>query len=259
MTFAPPASVAGLLPTDERRETKLHARRCAESLTVASRLPPHPGPLPQGEGTPDPALRRVEALWIGEDAASDSPSPQGREGRGEGEATLETPMRLRMADEFNYARSMTPPRLTRVARMPRKHDSRAEKLLWHWRCDRRFAEYKFRRQHPLGPGVFGSYKAPSPLPWPSPSGRGNTASRLATSRGALDWRKHSVRLSLSSGSRGDREETLRKPARLRCEKAAIRDTIWRTLQERAPQPLPDYCRPMSEGKQSSTPGDAPSP
>src|SRR6266702_2550510 len=45
----------------ERRKTKPHARRGAESLAVASRLPPHPGPLPQGEGTLHPALRRVEA------------------------------------------------------------------------------------------------------------------------------------------------------------------------------------------------------
>ena len=37
-----PASIAGLLPADERRKTKLHARQSAESLTVASCLPPHP-------------------------------------------------------------------------------------------------------------------------------------------------------------------------------------------------------------------------
>src|SRR6266852_7182728 len=43
-------------------------------------VPPHPYPLPQGEGTPHPALQRAEALWIGENAASDSPSPQGRAG-----------------------------------------------------------------------------------------------------------------------------------------------------------------------------------
>jgi hypothetical protein len=35
---------------------------------------------PKGEGTPHPALGRVEALWIGESAAEDSPSPCGRAG-----------------------------------------------------------------------------------------------------------------------------------------------------------------------------------
>src|SRR5216684_1295761 len=34
--------------------------------------------LPQGEGTPRPALGRVEALWICESAADGSPSPHGR-------------------------------------------------------------------------------------------------------------------------------------------------------------------------------------
>ena len=31
--------------------------------------------------------------------------------------------------------------------------------------------------------------------------------------------------------------------RLRREKQAVRDAIWQALQERAPKPLPDYCRP----------------
>src|SRR2546425_607477 len=48
------------------------------------------------------------------------PLPKG-EGRGEGKVTLEKPMRLRTGEEHNYARRMTPPRLTRVARVLRKH------------------------------------------------------------------------------------------------------------------------------------------
>src|SRR6266853_1957679 len=80
------------------------------------------------------------------------PLPKG-EGRGEGEATTETPMRLRTADGFNYVPSMAPPRLTRVARILRKQDTWAEKLLWSWLRDRRFSSYKFRRQHPFGPHV----------------------------------------------------------------------------------------------------------
>src|SRR2546428_2155 len=34
----------------ESRNAKLHARQSAKSLTVVGRRPPHPGPLPQGEG-----------------------------------------------------------------------------------------------------------------------------------------------------------------------------------------------------------------
>jgi len=48
---------------------------------------------------------------------------------------------------------MAPPRLTRVARILRKQDTWAEKLLWSWLRDRRFSSYKFRRQHPFGPHV----------------------------------------------------------------------------------------------------------
>jgi very-short-patch-repair endonuclease len=32
-------------------------------------------------------------------------------------------------------------------------------------------------------------------------------------------------------------------SRLRKDKEAIRDTIWRSLQERAPRPVANYCRP----------------
>src|SRR5467141_1660461 len=46
----------------------------------------------------------------------------------------------------------------------------------------------------------------SPSPLPSPAGRGNSASRAATSPGALDWRKRGGRFSLSprerAGGRG---------------------------------------------------------
>jgi hypothetical protein len=73
--------IADEVGDSERRNTKLHTRQSDESLAVASRLPPHPSPLPQGEGTAHPALRRVEALWIGESVACGSPSPRG-EGRG---------------------------------------------------------------------------------------------------------------------------------------------------------------------------------
>ncbi|SRR6266568_852190 len=42
-------------------------------------VPPHPDPLPWGEGTRYPTRRRVEALWIGESAADDS-LPKGEGG-----------------------------------------------------------------------------------------------------------------------------------------------------------------------------------
>src|SRR2546428_8156326 len=58
-------------------------------------VPPHPYPLRLGEGTPHPALQRVEALWIGESASSDSPSPQGP-GRGKQRSKHQCACELRM-------------------------------------------------------------------------------------------------------------------------------------------------------------------
>jgi len=37
---------------------------------------------------------------------------------------------------------------------------------------------------------------------------------------------------------------------LRRERRSILDTIWTTLQERAPHPLPEYCRPMRQAAEA---------
>ena len=148
------------------------------------------------------------------------PLPKG-EGRGEGKVTLEKPMRLRTGEEHNYARRMTPPRLTRVARVLRKHDTWAEKLIWNSLRDRRFSEYKLCQQHPFGPSVLGSCKPPSPSPWPSPAGRGNSATRASTSPAALDWRKRGRGstergcVRRTSRSRTEDEDVLKQSSALR--------------------------------------------
>ena len=48
---------------------------------------------------------------------------------------------------------MQSPKQTAVARLLRKDDTWAEKLLWSWLRERRFSAYKFRRQHPFGPHI----------------------------------------------------------------------------------------------------------
>ena len=40
------------------------------------------------------------------------------------------------------------PKTTHIARNLRQRESWGERLMWAWLRDRRFAEYKFRRQHP---------------------------------------------------------------------------------------------------------------
>jgi very-short-patch-repair endonuclease len=44
--------------------------------------------------------------------------------------------------------------------------------------------------------------------------------------------------------------------RLQREKQLLRDVIWQTLQQRAPKPMPEYCRPgvvPSKGQGPNTP------
>jgi len=132
--------------------------------------------------------------------------------------------------------------------MMRKHDTWAEKLTWNWLRDRRFSEYKFRRQHPFGPHNLDFFCLEARLDIESDGVQHGTPEQQAKDAGRDAWLE----------ARGIKVLRFWN-SRLRREKAAVRDTIWRTLQERAPHPLPDYCRPMSEGIHCSTPGDAPSP
>ena len=126
-------------------------------------------------------------------------------------------------------------RLIRVARALRKHDSWAEKLVWRWLRDRRFSNYKFRREYPLGRHVLDFYCVEARVDI------------------ELDGFQH----GLPENRRADaeRDQWLESQgikvlrfwnSRLRREAQWIRDAIWNTLQERAPHPLPDYCRPLCE-------------
>ena len=64
---------------------------------------------------------------------------------------------------------------------------------------------------------FGLAASRSPSPWPSPAGRGNTASRAATSRGAQDWRKRGGRFSLSPRERAGVRGKPRSKHKCACE------------------------------------------
>ena len=43
------------------------------------------------------------------------------------------------------------PKTTSLARSLRERETWGERLMWSWLRDKRFSEYKFRRQHPVGP------------------------------------------------------------------------------------------------------------
>ncbi len=124
------------------------------------------------------------------------------------------------------------PKQTGIARKLRKADTWAEQLLWGWLRDRRFSAYKFRRQHPMGPHILDFFCNEAKIDI------------------ELDGFQHGHPEHAQADAERDRwlEERGIKVlrywnGRLRREKQVVRDAIWQVLQERAPKPLPEYCRP----------------
>jgi len=131
---------------------------------------------------------------------------------------------------------------TAVARILRKQDKWAEKLLWQILRDRRFSAHKFRRQHPFGPYILDFFCVEAFLKIELDGGQhGHMEHRQADAeRDAwLEARGVKVLRFWNSG--------------LRREKQFVRDTIWQALQDRAPDPLPDYCRQMTEAVKGEEP------
>ena len=145
------------------------------------------------------------------------------------------------------------PRATRIARKLRKQDTWAERLMWSWLRDGRFAGYKFRRQHPVGAYVLDFF------------------CNEANLNIELDGSQHgqpspqAVDIERDKFLASHEIKVLRYwNAELRRNKQMIRDVIWRELQQRAPHPLPDYCHPAfveTKTKQSAqlSPSPQPSP
>ena len=124
------------------------------------------------------------------------------------------------------------PKQTAIARKLRKADTWAEKLLWRWLRDRRFSAYKFRRQQPMGVHTLDFY---------CPEAKVNIE---------LDGSQHGHPEHLQADAERDAwlaERGIKVMrfwnARLRREKDVVRGAIWQALQDRAPQPVPEYCRP----------------
>ena len=119
------------------------------------------------------------------------------------------------------------------ARELRKRETWAEKLMWSWLRDRRFSNYKFRRQFPEGIYYLDFFCEEARLSIELDGG----------GHGHPDRQRHDAEREAYLISRGIK--TLRFwNSHLRRNKQSIRDTIFRELQARAPHPLPDYTRPM---------------
>ncbi|MCX8092266.1 MAG: endonuclease domain-containing protein [Verrucomicrobiae bacterium] len=123
------------------------------------------------------------------------------------------------------------PTTTRLARNLRKRDSWAERLLWSWLRNRRFASYKFRRQHPVGPYILDFFCVEARL----------NIELDGFQHGHPSRRREDAERDSYLESRG--VKVLRFwSSHLRREREAICNTIWEVLQERAPRPMPSYCR-----------------
>jgi very-short-patch-repair endonuclease len=130
-----------------------------------------------------------------------------------------------------------------VARTLRKNDTWAEKLVWGWLRDRRFSAYKFRRQHAYGPYILDFYCIEAELNIELDGSQHGFPRHQSKDKERDDW----------LAARG--VKVLRFwNTNLRKDKDSIRDTIWHVLQERAPHPLPEYCRVgEASGKIQETP------
>ena len=131
---------------------------------------------------------------------------------------------------------------TERARALRKKPTWAEKLMWSWLRDRRFSAYKFRRGHPCGIYYLDFYCREASLSIELDGGH----------HGHPDQQAHDAERTKFLTSM-DLKELRFWNSRLRRDKPAIPDTMFRELQARAPHRLLDYTRPMtplSGGKKS---------
>jgi very-short-patch-repair endonuclease len=121
------------------------------------------------------------------------------------------------------------------ARALRKKETWAEKLMWRWLRDRRFASYKFRRQHPEGIYYLDFFCEEASL-----------AIELdGFSHGHPDQQKHDAEREKFLTSQGIKVLRFWN-SHLRRNAQSIRDTIFGELQKRAPHPLLDYTKPKDK-------------
>src|ERR1051325_7582514 len=110
-----------------------------------------------------------------------------------------------------------------LARRLRQRETWAEKLVWRWLRDRRFSDYKFRRQHPYGPHVLDFFCIEAKLNIELDGFQHGFPEALAKDAERHAWLK----------ARGVKVMRFWN-SRLRRERQPIRDAIWNALQERAP-------------------------
>jgi very-short-patch-repair endonuclease len=107
--------------------------------------------------------------------------------------------------------------------------------MWKWLRDRRFTNYKFRRQQPVGPYILDFFCAEAKVCIELDGGQhGNPRQKL--------YDQNRARFLSASGIK----ELRFWNHKLRRDSEAIRTMIFNVLQERAPHPLPNYARPINQ-------------
>jgi very-short-patch-repair endonuclease len=123
------------------------------------------------------------------------------------------------------------------ARQLREKETWAEKLVWKWLRDRRFAAYKFRRQHPLGVYYLDFFCEEARVNIELDGGQ----------HGLPEQQEHDAERGKFLESHGIK--TLRFwNSWLRRDAQSIRDTIFNELQARAAHALPEYTKPVKVKK-----------
>ncbi|HTB86238.1 MAG TPA: DUF559 domain-containing protein [Candidatus Sulfotelmatobacter sp.] len=123
------------------------------------------------------------------------------------------------------------------ARQLRGKETWAEKLMWRWLRGRHFSGYRFRRQHPAGDYVLDFFCEEAEL----------SIELDGSQHGFPEQQKLDAEREKFLKTRGIK--TLRFWNReLRRNAEGVRATIFAELQKRAPKPLPEYTRPMTEKK-----------
>ncbi len=112
--------------------------------------------------------------------------------------------------------------------------------MWRWLRDRRFCQYKFRRQHPAGEFLLDFYCEEARLSieldgfqhgFPGPHACDAERARFLESPGIKELRFWN--------------------GQLRRERQWVCDRIFSALQQRAPHPLPAYTRPGVVGSNAA--------
>ena len=117
------------------------------------------------------------------------------------------------------------------ARALRRKQTWAEKMMWSWLRNRRFNGWKFRRQHSIGPYYIDFFCEEARLAIELDGFGHWFTDKQARDK---DRQKFLVRLGI---------KVLRYPnARLRRDAQVIRDALYQTLQERAPQNVMELKR-----------------